>query len=380
MNSDREDNSDFGYRQILDWLKQQSTADPSDSEPSEKSQTSDFSQPPEQRDGSQDRLDAMLETTYLEPIEVNDEFPYYLEDPLDWEEDEEIVSQFGGSAQRTQPLNMGDIPTVRKRFQALLKRRLQVEIERHPPRFPWEMDVPDTLPQYTDDTSERTVPARQFWMPQLLTLLPVELPERVLSVLFESCTEVLNAFGPPEAKTVKAVSRLFPDRLPLLDDMAGRIRLSLAPSRLPALEQERQRQELAASLPRDYDSATCEQQIALSLLAAREIMDKLTLTLSPQEPIAELQWQTELGLLQVRADFAENNRSTGTKALRISARLPKGGSLSVETNQESARAERTYPGQLSVELFDWQPGQIYSATIHLTGCDRQPLSFAIICR
>lgn len=382
MNSDIEDNSDFVYRQILNWLKQKSTADPSCSELGEEPESSKFSGEV-QGEGSPDRLESMVEATQSELLDLDDDFLNLLEDPLDWEEDEEIASQFGGSAQRAQSLDMGEIPIVQKRFQALLKRRLQAEIERHPPRFPWETEISDNLPSYSDEIGNLTVPARQFWMPQLRHLLPVELPETILSLLLDACTEVIDALKPPEAKTVKAVSRLFPDRSPVLHEMAGRIRLSLAPSRLPERERERHRQELAASLPRDYQTATPEQQIALSLLAAREIIEQLTLTLSQQQPAAEQQWQTTAGVLQVRADCAKSmvrSPNAELQPLRVSARLPRGGSLTVRTNQESATAERTYPGQLSVELFDWQRGQIYPVQVNFAGSTQKPLTFTVICQ
>ncbi len=41
-----------------------------------------------------------------------------------------------------------EVPDMQSRFQAVLKRRLQMQIESHPPMFPWETEVsdyPDTL-------------------------------------------------------------------------------------------------------------------------------------------------------------------------------------------------------------------------------------------
>ncbi|MDY7014859.1 MAG: hypothetical protein SVX43_14895, partial [Cyanobacteriota bacterium] len=300
----------------------------------------------------------MLDAKHAELLEIDDSFSL-LENPLAWEEDdEEIASQFGESAQRVQPTNMGEIPIVQKRFQALLKRRLQAEIERHPPRFPWETESSE-LPNYADDFGTLSVPARPFWVPQLLAILPVEIPETILARLLEACTEAVNSFKPPEAKTVKAASCLFPEQLSDLNEMAGRIRLSLAPSRLPEKEQQRDKDELVASLPQSYETATPEQQMALSLLAAREIIDTLTLTLTRQEPTVERQWQTTAGFVLLRSEYPPGSPSVEGQPLRVSARLPKGGSLTLQTNQESAIAERTYPGALSVELFDWQRGQTY---------------------
>jgi hypothetical protein len=379
MNSDMEDNSDFLYHQLLNWLEQKSTADPSCTEPSRESEASDFSGE-EQGEGSPDRLESMLDVKQPELLDLDNDFPNLLDDPLDWEEDEEIISQFGGSAQYAQPLDMGEIPIVQKRFQALLKRRLQTEIERHPPRFPWETEISDYLPNYSDDMGRPIVPPRQFWIPQLLDLLSVEIPETLLGQLLDACTEVINSLRPLEAKTVSAASQLFPDRLPALNEIAGQIRLSLASSRLPQQEQAERRRELEASFPRDYQAATAEQQMALSLLAAHEIINRLTLTLSSEQPAIERQWQTTAGLLLVRSEYSPPVEKAENHPLRISARLPKGGSLTLQTNQESATAERTYPGALSVELFDWQRGQIYPVEVRLAGSPQKPLTFAVVCR
>ncbi|MDY6783865.1 MAG: hypothetical protein SW833_15200 [Cyanobacteriota bacterium] len=377
MNSDMEDNSDFVYRQILNWLKSKSTADSSCSELGMESENSDFPHQ-EQKKGSPDPLESMLEAHNAEVLEIDDPLSS-LEIPLTWEEEEEVASQVGGSAQSVQPTNMGEIPIVQKRFQALLKRRLQAEIERHPPRFPWEMETAD-LPNYRDDFEAKAVPTQPFWVPQLLAVLPVEMPEAILARLLEACAETINSLKPSEAKTVRAASYLFPDRLRDLNDMAGRIRLSLAPSRLPQEEQQRYKEELVASLPRSYEGATTEQQMALSLLAAREIIDTLTLTLSREEPTSERQWQTTAGFVLLRSEYPPRSPSVEGQPLRVSARLPKGGSLTLQTNQESAIAERTYPGALSVELFDWQPGQTYPVTVNLAGTSQKPLTFAIVCR
>ena len=42
-----------------------------------------------------------------------------------------------------QTFQMGEIPTVQERFQAILKRRLQDQIAENPPLFPWETQVVD---------------------------------------------------------------------------------------------------------------------------------------------------------------------------------------------------------------------------------------------
>src|SRR4051812_1174767 len=46
--------------------------------------------------------------------------------------------KLGGTPQAFQ---LGEIPTVQDRFQAVLKHRLQIQAQDHPPLFPWETEL-----------------------------------------------------------------------------------------------------------------------------------------------------------------------------------------------------------------------------------------------
>ncbi len=60
--------------------------------------------------------------------------------------------------ENTQTFELGEIPTVQERFQAVLKRRLQFQNQNHPPLFPWESQLVD-YPESLEDTSIALVPA-----------------------------------------------------------------------------------------------------------------------------------------------------------------------------------------------------------------------------
>ncbi|MBE9115829.1 hypothetical protein IQ249_07985 [Lusitaniella coriacea LEGE 07157] len=363
-----EQNPDVLYDQLLNWLQQKST--------------NPLSFPEKEQEGEQNKEPESDTTTeFSEDSAREDDFFDLEDDPLDWEEDDlDIRYQFGGSAQKSQSLDMGEIPIVQKHFQTLLKRKFQAEIANNPPLFPWETKISDYQPEYSDELSSQSVPSRQLWMPQLTTLLSGRLPDDILCVLLDSCTEAVSSLRPQGAKIVRAVSTLFPDRAQSMNEMAQLVLRTAY--RSPGATQERQ--ALSSTLANDYNAATPQQQMALSLMVADEIINNLTLTLSPQQLSAERQWQTTVGLVALRAEYkplgATREPREELAPLRVSVRLPKGGSLKVQTNQESVQAERTYPGYLGVELFDWQPGQSYPVEVCLATPERKPLTFSVVCQ
>jgi len=375
-----EHNSDFLYNQVLTWLHQESTARPSS--PDRMGDESSF-YPDLQGQGRLPREESFFSTNAENLVDDDGADPYLelLEDPLELEEEGWTASSnFGESARPVQSFDMGEIPIVQKRFQALLKRRLQAEIERHPPLFPWETEIADYQPEYSDEVGSPPALSRTLWMPQLASLLPVAIPDNILSVLLGACAEASVSLRPEGAKTIDAVKQLFPDRVQVLNEMLERFRLSpmLAPGRFGNGDRGTQRAALAAVLPRSYETATADQQMAISLMAAREIINGLTLVLSLRQPQDERRWQTTDGLVLLQAEYCSHDGNS--RSVRLRARLPKGGSLTLRSNQESSTAERTYPGSLSVELFDWEPGQTYAAEVCLCVPQQMPLQLAIACQ
>ncbi|PSB33605.1 PatU [Stenomitos frigidus] len=280
------------------------------------------------------------------------------------------------SSERKNLLKLGEIPAVQDRFYTLLKHRLQTEIQRNPPLFPWETEIHDyeTEPAYEIADSavtagvsptQQRVPA-QVWLQQLKALnLPLQLPEGLLSQLLERCQEAVQSSLLEGARLVKSVEDLFPDQLQALNHLAGMVMTSPARSGATAAPP-------GTNYPESYESAVPAQQMVLSLLAAREIMAALTLPISLSQPRLERQWLTDLGALSLQADYGLD--ATAAK-LRLQAALPSGGSITLRGEQVQASAQRSTAGSLSVELLDFQPQQPYMLEVRLD--DQEPLVFAI---
>jgi hypothetical protein len=268
---------------------------------------------------------------------------------------------------------LGDIPAVQERFYTLLKRRLRTEIERNPPLFPWESEICDHDAEYSDCAHPELVPSN-FWASQFKNLsIPVPMPEALLSQLLSRCQDIVQSSLKRGAKLVQAVEPLFPGQSHTLNQLAGlvmaseQVRSATLPSTLvpsPAANSE---------FPNRYDVATPVQQMALSLVAAREILDSLSLTVSADQSSSQRQWLTQAGALSIEAAYA----SSPKPCLRIQGHIPCQGTLRLKGSQAESMTQRLVPGHVSVELFDVDVNQTYALEIQLRTPDPSSLTFAV---
>jgi hypothetical protein len=286
-------------------------------------------------------------------------------DPLDSEEVSNLLFDLMESGslpfEEVSLFKPGENPAVQDRFYSLLKNRLRAEIEQKPPRFPWETETCD----YDSEQSEQSVRDKvpQFWATQLQSLsLPVPMSDSLLTQLFEQCQGVVQMSLREGEKLIQAVKDLFPGQSDALNQLAGLVLAS--PYRSGAIAQPQ------TGFPSHYDQATPAQQMALSLLAARTILDATTLRLSASQP-AERQWQTSVGLLELSAVYQpQENR------IRVQAHLPCQGSLSFRSSSAEAIAQTDCAGQLDVILSHLEFNQTYSLKVWLE-TDRSPIEFAV---
>jgi len=271
--------------------------------------------------------------------------------------------QLGGTTPQT--FQLGEIPTVQERFQAVLKRRLQIQIQDQPPLFPWETQLTD-YPDFADEPSIALVPS-WGWMAQQSKLnLPIPLPERVFRQLLEQCQALLTSSVPLGAKLVQVVESFFPDESQTLNDIAGLVLRSTYRS-VDALE-------TMPDIQSDYSDLRPRQQMALSLLAAKQLLENLTLTLSSTTPVVERQWLTSAGTLNIKVECQSVGKLT---KLLVQAELPAKGIVTLQGNGTLATAQSSIPEILSVELYCRQLSQIYSLEVEFPEIDQQPLLFVI---
>jgi hypothetical protein len=269
-----------------------------------------------------------------------------------------------------EPLNSGDIPAVQDRFYALLKHRLQSEIQQNPPRFPWEQ----AAMEYRDEVilaPAAVVDLRSLWLAQLRRLaLPVAMPDNVLAQLLEQCQNLAASSLKEGAKLVKAVESLFPEEGVALNQLAGLVMVS--PVRGGTSLQQRLAEEAGGELPASYDEALPTQQMVLSLLAAREILSALTIKASVQAGPGRYEWMTEMGALALVVEA----RQGATATMRVQVDLPTAGQVELNADGHRALSERSEAGSASVELTDLQVGQLCDLVVVLGSSDR--VVFSII--
>ena len=276
----------------------------------------------------------------------------------------EIIFQ-GAISQTTQSFNFGEIHAVQERFHNLLKQRFLSEYENNPPLFPWESEVAE----YPVDVADfGPAAASSLWDAHVSELaVPRLLPAPLLKALFDRCQAIAQMPVKQGVRLVRAVEELFPDQLDILEPIADMV-LVPAYRSADAATRDALTQELTA-VAEDYDAALPEQQVALSMLAAQEILGALTLSLTAKQPSETRLWMTDKGALNLTATYAEG-------ALAVSVALPAGGQVNLKGDDVERQVTRSRPGSLDMALTDLTVGRTYLLKILLTG-EVAPLSFAI---
>ncbi|WP_016949899.1 hypothetical protein [Anabaena sp. PCC 7108] len=264
-----------------------------------------------------------------------------------------------------QTFQLGEIPTVQERFQAVLKRRLQVEIQNHPPLFPWESQLIE-YPEFVEEPSIALVPAWGWLAQQSKLNLPVSLPEKIFQQLMEKCQLLLTSSLPLGPKLVQAVESFFPEDYQLINDVAGMV-LRTSYRSVDALE-------TIPNIQRDYSDLQPRQQMALSLMAAKQLLENLTLPISFTNPVIEKQWQTTTGTLNIRVELQLLGKLT---KLRVHGELPTQGVLKLQGNGNQAVSQSEDSNKVSVELYCERTSQTYTLAVECPELEQQPLLLAI---
>lgn len=264
----------------------------------------------------------------------------------------------GELSQTAQSFNFGEIHAVQERFQSLLKQRLLMEYENNPPLFPWESEV-NEYPEVAELAGAERVTASisapsvsassisALWGKHVSSLkVPSLLPASVLTTLFERCQALACSSNKQGIRLVRAVETLFPDQRDILSPIADMV---LVPAyRSDSETQAAVTQELV-NVAGEFDSAKPEQQVALSMLAAQEILSALTLSLSPTKPYATQDWVTPMGVLKLSATYRQMpDHVVSQKQLTVVAVLPAAGQVRLWGGELEKSAKRSRPGAVDL--------------------------------
>ena len=270
------------------------------------------------------------------------------------------------SVQTPETFQLGDIPTVQERFQAVLKRRLQIQVENQPPLFPWESQLQE-YPDCVDKPSLNFVPAWGWSAQQYKLNLPTSMPEKIFQELLARCQGLVASSVPLGAKLVQAVESLFPDNSQDLNNLAGLVLRSTS-SRSP------ESLTMMSNGESDYSQLQPRQQMALSLLAAKQLLEDLNLHVCASNPVVQRQWLTSVGELSIQVELQFHDQQT---KLVVQTDLPTKGIVKLQGHDAHAMAQSAHPGLLSMELSCTQSQQNYTLAIELEGVEQQALLFVI---
>ncbi|NET00898.1 MAG: PatU [Sphaerospermopsis sp. SIO1G2] len=254
---------------------------------------------------------------------------------------------------------------MQERFQAVIKRRLQIEIQNHPPLFPWESQLVE-YPEYVEEPAIALVPAWGWLAQQSKLNLPVALPDKIFQQLMDKCQSLLTSSLPLGPKLIQAVESFFPEDDQIINDVAGLV-LRTSYRSVDALE-------TMPNLQKDYSDLQPRQQMALSLMAAKQLLENLTLPISLTNPVVEQQWQTNAGALIIRVEVQSLGHFL---KLRVHSELPTAAKLTLQGNGSQANATSAEADQVSLELNCPATSHNYTLEIEFPGLEQQPLLLAI---
>ncbi|MEO0968428.1 MAG: PatU [Cyanobacteria bacterium J06639_18] len=261
---------------------------------------------------------------------------------------------------------LGEIPTVQERFQAVLKRRLKNQIQSRPPLFPWESSITD-YPEYIDNAANALVPCGSWVLKQSKLNLPIALPENIFSILAERCQTLVASSLPLGTKLVQAVENLFPEEPQALNDLAGLV-LRTPYRSVDTLE-------VVPNLENNYSDLQQSQKMALSLLAAKELLENMTLKVSTTHPTVEREWETTAGLVNIRVEYKSQAEDT---KLCIEYHLPAPSTLKLVSSDFEEVVHSVTSGCLSIDLKQHQLDDFYTLELDCPEFDQKPLFIAIL--
>ena len=283
-------------------------------------------------------------------------------------------------SQTAQSFNFGEIHAVQERFQALLKQRLLSEYESRPPLFPWESEVSEYPAEVADGLPAAAISpldSSTLWNAHMGALkVPGLLPAALMNTLLERCQKIARSPFKQGVRLVRAVEDLFPESSDMLEPIADMV---LVPAyRSGQATQDAVVQQLASAAG-GYDSALPEQQIALSMLAAQEILGALTFSVSADNPCLQRSWITTVGALELTVTYeASTPESSASKSsvLKVMALLPDGGEVRLCDGEVEKLAVRSQPGTLDLTLAEPAIGKTYVMEVSLQA-EEHSLNFAI---
>jgi hypothetical protein len=256
-----------------------------------------------------------------------------------------------------------DFSILENRFQELIKQRLSLEIERHPPLFPWETDIMEYPTEIYEEVAPSKIPS---WLSELV--LPVKFPIKILSELVQACSQMIDSLDPQPMQMVKVVSQLFPQDLNFLHQQAGIIAIAGCDRSATTTATD---QELWHDLE-DYENCSCEQQMTLSLLAAQQILNALILNISPQQPFVRKEWQIPEGKIFVKADYLIAHQQ-----IRVEIKAPDQGEISWHNQNKMIKVNCDTSESVTFYFTQVQENQVYTVNVNLVDPNATFFSFGL---
>ena len=267
---------------------------------------------------------------------------------------------------------VGDIPAVQTRFNALIERRLRVEIEKNLPLFPWETSI---LDYDTETAQDETV--QLSWLRRLQQIeLPIRLPDHTLASIFLRCQDLARQPLQEGLQIVRAIEHLFPNSDRWLHELTGTFLQEATVRDSSSLKDrviELARRQ-SAQLPRTFDDASAPQQALLSMLVAREILQDLRFDLTANGATIERRWSLENGDLAL---MLAATREESSATIQVRCEVPAACTVRLFGEMVSTVAHCDRHSTVDLALQNAIAGQTYTLEINSGQPHTTPLQFAV---
>ncbi|MBE9064244.1 hypothetical protein [cf. Phormidesmis sp. LEGE 11477] len=264
---------------------------------------------------------------------------------------------------------------MQERFHLLIKRRLMSEYEKAPPLFPWESELREYPAEIAESVSADYAATAdnaiaRLWNQHLSSMkVPGLLPAPVLSALFERCQDIVLSPLKQGIQLVRAVESFFPAQGNMLEPIAN---IVLVPAYRSDSETQTAVLAQITQLADDYEAASPEQQIALLMMAAQEMLGATTLSLSEQAPVDSREWITAHGMLRLSAKYTADADSQ----LIVTATLPEAGQVKLWDGSTQKQALCSQPDSLELSWDKLDPQKTYLLEVSLAS-EETALKFVV---
>lgn len=262
---------------------------------------------------------------------------------------------------------------VEERYESLIAAQFAKMNGDRVPLFPWESHEPT----YSDAAVTPAAAPRKAvlahstpypWLEQFKEILhSLGMEAKTLIHLINQSSQAIGSSESVQKKMADVVGGMFPQcDFTLLNDKVASVYTAAGAYR------DQEAVHWLESLNQDYEHASPEEKLVLSLAATKYILDALELEVSAARPHLSQSLATSVGTMEISVTYQPQASN-----LNVNVNLPQGGQVSWESPDGKAHTERLYGGLVGLDLFGCVPSVTYPMRLSFIGMEESPLTIGV---